>query len=110
MIEKEIQDDRDDDTGDEREMPKYKCHKEVRALKIAKIVFDSSLARVQGNRETDGSAMITPVEDGYSPFRVESEYLRKHDPQVGEYFVLYEDGYKSFSPAEAFESGYTLIN
>jgi len=90
----------------QREMPRYKCHKEVWALKIADIIFDSELARSE-NRETDGSAMITPVESGYAPFQVNREYVRKHNPQVGGYFVQYKDGYKSFSPSEAFESGYT---
>ena len=28
---------------------------------------------------------------------------------VGGYYVVYEDGYKSFSPAGAFESGYTPL-
>ena len=92
----------------EIEMPKYRCHKKVHALKIAGIVRDSENAKIE-NRETDGSAMITPVEDGYAPFEVNPDYLRKHDPQVGGYYVVYEDGYKSFSPAEAFEAGYTLI-
>jgi len=91
-----------------REMPKYKCHKEVHALKIASIERDLDKARREG-RETDGTALITPVEDGYAPLKVQSEYLRKHDPRVGGYYVVYEDGYKSFSPAEAFEDGYTLI-
>jgi hypothetical protein len=35
--------------------------------------------------------------------------MKKHRPQVGGYYVLYEDGYHSFSPAPAFESGYSLI-
>lgn len=88
-----------------REMPRYKCHKEVWALKIAAITKDGE----GENRETDGSAMITPAEDGYAPFRVEYDYLRKHNPQVGGYFVVYKDGYKSYSPAKAFEDGYTRI-
>ena len=29
--------------------------------------------------------------------------------KVGGYYVVYEDGYKSFSPAEAFESGYKRV-
>lgn len=91
------------------EMPKYKCHKEVYALKIADIIYDYILANSE-NRETDGSATITPaVEGGHSPFKVDQEYLSKHNPQVGGYFVQYEDGYKSYSPAKAFEDGYTLI-
>lgn len=90
------------------EMPKYKSHKTVHALKIKSIVFDSGLAKAE-NRETDGSAKITPIEEGFAPFKVDHEYVRKHSPQVGGYFVVYEDGYKSWSPAGAFEEGNTLI-
>ena len=90
------------------EMPRYRCHKEVWALKIAKIEFDADLAVKEG-RETDGSATITPAESGYAPFTVGPDYLRKHEPQVGGYYVQYADGYKSWSPADAFESGYTRL-
>lgn len=38
------------------------------------------------------------------------EWMTKHNPVVGGYLVLYDDGYCSFSPAEAFESGYTRIS
>lgn len=94
--------------NDLREMPKYKCHKEVWGLKIARIEKDSDMAKTT-NRETDGSATITPVEEGYAPFKVDHAYMRKHNPTVGGYYVVYEDGYKSFSPADAFEDGYTRI-
>ena len=90
------------------EMPKYKCHKEVHALKILEIVLDSDVAQSEG-RETDGSAMITPEDEGYAAFRVDHDYVRKHKPEVGGYYVVYAGGYKSFSPAEAFESGYSNI-
>ena len=42
-------------------------------------------------------------------FKVDFEYMHKHKPQVGGYYVVYKDGYKSFSPAEAFETGYEKI-
>lgn len=87
------------------EMPRYKCHKEVWALKIKEIVRDSDKAREEG-RETDGSATITPEENGYEPFMVDANYMHKHKPEVGGYYVVYKDGYKSFSPAMAFEDGY----
>ena len=90
------------------EMPRYRCHKEVHALKIATIAYDAEQARREG-RETDGSATITPAEPAYAPFRVEAAYMRKHEPKVGGYFVVYKDGYQSFSPAEAFEDGYTRV-
>ena len=53
--------------------------------------------------------MITPEDPGYAPFSIDAAYLRKHNPQAGGYYVVYADGYKSFSPAEAFEDGYTRI-
>jgi hypothetical protein len=87
------------------EMPKYKSHKEVWALKIKSIVRDGS----GENRDSDGSASITPEEVGYAPFKVNAEYMHKHKPQVGGYFVKYEGGYESFSPADAFKAGYTLL-
>lgn len=90
------------------EMPRYKCHKEVWALKIAGIEFDHDKARAE-NRETDGSATITPAEDRYAPFKVDANYVHKHKPEVGGYYVVYADGYKSFSPAKAFEDGYSAV-
>ena len=80
------------------EMPKYKCHKEVWALKIKEIEFES-----------DGSATITPGEENYQPFKVGANYVHKHKPQTGGYYVVYSDGYASFSPSDAFESGYARI-
>ena len=88
-----------------REMPKYQSHKQVWALKIKSIVKDGE----GENRETDGSAVITPEEEGYAPFKVDWEYMSKHKPQVGGYYVAYKDGYKSFCPAKEFEEGNTLI-
>lgn len=89
-------------------MPRYRSHKQVWALKIAAIEFDRDRADAE-NRETDGSATITPVESGYAPLKVDAAYVRKHDPKAGGYYVVYADGYKSWSPAEAFEDGYTRV-
>lgn len=80
-------------TDVQRELPKYQSHKQVWGLKIKSI---------------DGQT-ITPHEEGYAPFGVSAEYLEKHKPEAGGYYVVYEGGYKSFSPADAFESGNTLI-
>ena len=92
--------DRNEAAGDtNREMPRYRCHKEVWALKIESIT---------GN-ESDGSAVIVPEDAGYAEFTVDAAYLRKHNPQAGGYYVVYKDGYKSFSPADAFEDGYARI-
>ncbi len=82
---------------DESRLPLYKCHKEVRALKIAGYHFDG-----------DGP-VILPDDPRFPPFRVSLAYMQKHQPKAGGYYVLYADGYESFSPAKAFEDGYTLV-
>ena len=82
-----------------REMPKYECHKIVWALKIAGIVGDQH-----------GGVYFQPAEEGYDKVPMSPEYVAKHKPEVGGYYVVYEDGYKSFSPAGAFESGYARID
>ena len=94
--------------SNQREMPKYQSHKQVWALKIKHIVRDSDLAKLQ-KRETTGKATIKAVKVGYAPFDVDAAYVKKHNPQEGGYFVIYKDGYESYSPAEAFEGGYILI-
>lgn len=86
------------------EMPKYKCHKEVHALKIARLVDPTK----PGN-ESDGSRVIYPEDAGFSAFVVKHDYVRKHNPHAGGYFVVYEDGYQSFSPAKPFEDGYARV-
>jgi len=89
-------------------MPKYRCHKEVWALKIKEITFDIDIAQKE-NRETTGGAIITPEDAVFVRFEVGAEYVSKHKPKAGGYYVVYEDGYKSWSPADAFEAGYTKI-
>ena len=94
------------------ELPKYRCHKEVWALKIKSIKYDGE----GENRESNGTAMIIPVEESYAPFSVNSEWLlRNPKVAVGGYFVVYKrmhgetHNYTAYSPAEAFEDGYTRI-
>ncbi len=82
------------------EMPKYKCHKEVWALKIKKI---------EKNQVDQGSATIYPEDLRYGAITVDANYVTKHNPQEGGYYVVYKDGYESFSPAESFEEGYSKI-
>lgn len=74
-------------------VPMYRCHKEVWALKIIGISLTGVLT----------------VEAPFAPIQMEKEWLDKHSPEVGGYLVIYKDGYRSFSPAKAFEDGYTKI-
>lgn len=82
-------------------MPKWECHKTVWALRIRDV-----------DPVTDGGAFLHfyAPDDGWPqppPLKVEAAYVIKHNPQAQGYFIVYEDGYQSWSPAEAFEAGYT---
>lgn len=70
----------------------YRCHKEVQAAKILGISITGELAFGVGNFKL-----------------MDRAWLDKHNPEVGGYYVLYADGYESFSPAKAFEDGYSFI-
>lgn len=77
----------------EIKMPKYKCHKEVYALQIDSV----------------SAAEITFTDTRYAPVYVGPAWVDKFNPQPGGYLVVYADGYRSYSPAKAFEEGYTLV-
>lgn len=82
-------------------MPKYKCHKVVAAVKIKHVKIDE-----EGGCN---GAMIVPTDDSLEDYPVSQEFFNKHKPKAGGYYVVYEDGYESFSPAEPFEDGYTKL-
>jgi hypothetical protein len=77
------------------ELANWKCHKIVKAGKILEM-------------PPGGSGVVT-VEDVHgAPCKVQMppNAFARGRPVVGDYVVIYEDGYKSWSPAAAFESGY----
>ena len=82
------------------DLPRYKCHKVVQALKIGSIIKDC---------DDDHSAKLVPSNQNYSAIKVDQRFMDKHNPQAGGYYVIYENGYASFSPADAFESGYAIL-
>lgn len=86
---------------DRDELPMYQCHKKVRAVKIREV-----------HRTMNKGATLYPVDTSINSFYVSPEFVLKHNPEQfcpGGYFVVYEDGYTSFSPQKAFEDGYTLL-
>ena len=78
------------------DLPRYKCHKTVQAFKIASM---ESLS--------NGDILLTGIDTAHSRI-VDAAYVDKHHPRIGGYYVRYHDRYQSWSPARAFESGYTL--
>lgn len=93
----------------ERQMPRYKCHKQVWALKIKDVIPRPNPDHTGKSVASSYGATIVPVDDGYAAFDVDSSYVLKHNPQPGGYYVVYDDGYKSYSPEKAFEDGYSLV-
>lgn len=75
------------------QLPLYQCHKKVRAAKIAAVDEDRLI-----------------LEGLFGVVRVGTDYRARHRPLAGGYYVIYADSYESYSPAEAFESGYSLID
>lgn len=94
-------------------MPMYVCHKKVWALKIKEIVIaprptiEELQVILDGGPE--GSAAYLIPEGHFGPIMVSKEFMQKHEPKVGGYYVQYRNGYVSFSPAEAFEEGYARL-
>lgn len=87
----------------EQMLPRYRCHKIVRAAWIVHV------------DEAAGSLMLEyDAANGTDVHRVSIEpaagYFAKHRPEAGGYFVVYDDGYQSFSPAKAFLDGYAKIS
>lgn len=90
--------------ADGTSMPRWKCHKEVSAFKIREI---RGIPGADIEDPGPSSALLVSTDGG--TVTVTAEYMRKHRPQIGGYYILYEDGYHSFSPAKAFEDGYARI-
>ena len=113
-------------------MPIYRCHKLVRAAKISRILGQDGESGPDAAVYLHFAPVSIPV-CGYmtaletaatsetpmphemaftvhtiEPFSVTNEWITRHRPQVGGYFVCYQDGYSSYSPAEAFENGYAM--
>jgi len=82
----------------EGQIPRWKCHKVVRAAKI--------MAIERPRREQTAYGLV--LDNGLIAC-VNQAWIDKHGPRAGGYYVLYEDQYQSYSPAGPFEAGYTRL-
>lgn len=86
------------------QLPQYRCHKVVSAAKILNITPTE-----------DGKLSVLHFEFPERPGtpsaykEVDPLWMQKNRPEIGGYFVVYKDGYQSFSPEKAFDEGYTRI-
>lgn len=83
--------------GDVLSIPEYKCHKVVRAFKIARIDLSPQ------------TCYLIAADPSIVPVAMLRDVLDTKNPSIGDYFVLYKDGYTSISPSKVFEDGYDLI-
>lgn len=77
--------------------PEYVSHKVVRAAKIV-------------NQERDASGTVISVEvelpDGSKEWCAATVPAMTEKAQIGDWAMLYPDGFRSISPAKQFEDGY----
>lgn len=81
----------------------WKCHKIVKAGKILPVQITQD--------EGEGTSNVTVADCNGAPCLVviaDTAFARGM-PKTGDYIVIYEDGYKSWSPAKAFEDGYARV-
>lgn len=80
-------------------MPSYRSHKVVQAAKIVSVEAD------------EGRLHVAVEGRGPGGFSLGTTWMERHRPVVGGYLVRYpNDDYYSFSPAKAFEDGYTMLD
>ena len=84
----------DDDCAASMEMPRYVSHKKVWALEIETVSVGEPYR-------------MKPKDAGYAEIMLPAEMWSRYQPVSGDFYVVYADGYKSFSPRKAFLEGYT---
>lgn len=96
-------------------MEKYQCHKVVQAGKISSMAWPGQIgasARLMFYIPMSAVdvAGVSPVAEDVGAVDVSGDWMMKHKPQVDGYYVLYEDGYASYSPPGPFEAGYSRLS
>lgn len=82
------------------ELPAYQCHKVVRAAKITGKEWDANF----------GELRLIFGEIGRW-IHVDKKWVDRNGPiHLQGYYVVYEDGYRSYSPCKQFEKGYSSMN
>jgi hypothetical protein len=87
-----------------KELPVYISHKKVRALEIRSIGHYSQ-------KPDPGAELMREIvfaDPAYGSMDVPAALFSRYTPMPGDYYVVYDDGYASFSPRKAFLEGYSL--
>lgn len=99
--------DQTQDFGDpEAALPLYQSYKQVRALKIGRIVdinIQDGIVEFEPEDDTLGIELVVTRPGWLDRFEGDLEH-----GELG-YWVQYKDGFSSWSPTEAFEEGYSRV-
>lgn len=74
-------------------LARWRSHKEVFAARIIEVDIETGILRVD--------------ERGF--YKASQQMLAAKRPQVGDWLVIYDDGFASISPDKAFVEGYTQV-
>jgi hypothetical protein len=80
-------------------LPRWRCHKVVAAAPIAYLGPRSVVV------DHDGRNVEIQLNDD----ECRRFFTMKQRPTLNDFFVIYDDGYRSWSPARAFLAGYTRL-
>jgi len=84
------------------ELAQWQSHKIVRAGKVLP-------QQVEDTGEDSGILTVQDVNGAPCRIEVPNNFFARGVPMPGDYVVVYDDGYKSWSPAKAFEEGYLRL-
>jgi hypothetical protein len=90
-----------------QEMPLYVCHKRVRALEIQVI---GSYNKDEGDDKLRRRIALKYPDGEFLTVNIEAELFTRYMPMPGDFYVIYDDDYRSFSPRKAFLEGYSLAS
>ncbi len=91
-------------------LKRWQSHKIVHAGKIVSItevIGDAVGDGKIGPTETNTELAIETADGAVESVIPEPKMFARYTPVVGDYYVVYDDGYASISPAKAFEEGYS---
>jgi hypothetical protein len=88
----------DDAMGCSRELPVYQCHEQVWALEIEAV-----------EKKAAGCALHF-VDKGFAPRLMPQDWFEKHQPQAGNWFVVYKGGRKEVRDGKEFCANHAAID
>jgi hypothetical protein len=94
------------------ELPRYRCHKEFFAVKIAKLEFSYGgplHPDFKAGEDERTACFMLSDDPRYGVFKLPMDLTRNHEPKVGWYMVVYGDGLRNFAPPEEFENIFTRV-